>query len=96
MRVDFHPDALAELTAAAQFYESRRPELGVRFLESDEEAASRVAASPNAWRLIGDDVRRCITRVFPYGVLYTVESDSILIVAVAHLAREPEYWKPRL
>jgi toxin ParE1/3/4 len=96
MRVDFHPEALEELQAAAHFYESRRPRLGLRFIESVEEAAARIAASPNTWRQINEDVRRCLTRVFPYGVLYTLESDSILIVAVAHLAREPGYWKARL
>jgi toxin ParE1/3/4 len=42
-----------------------------------------------------EDVRRCLTRVFPYGILYTIERELILILAVAHLAREPDYWKPR-
>jgi len=96
MRVDFHPDAQAELEAAAQYYESRRPGLGARFIEAVEEAAARIAASPGMWRAIDEDVRRCLTRVFPYGVLYVLEPDSILIVAIAHLAREPGYWKPRL
>ena len=96
MRVDFHPEALAELEAAAQFYESRKAGLGVRFIEAVEEAASRIAASPSTGRRVDEDVRRCLTRVFPYGVLYSVEHDSILIVAVAHLARESGYWKARL
>jgi hypothetical protein len=65
MRVDFHPRALAELQAAAEFYETRRHGLGLRFIESVEEAASRIAASPTTWRQIDDDVRRCLTRVFP-------------------------------
>jgi hypothetical protein len=33
--------------------------------------------------------------VFPYRVLYTLEPDSILIVAIAHLARKPRYWEAR-
>jgi hypothetical protein len=41
-------------------------------------------------------VRRCLTHVFPYGVLYTVEPDFILIVAVMHGSREPGYWKRRV
>ena len=64
MRVDFHPEALAELQAAAEFYESRRPGLGLRFIAAVEESASRIAASPAVGRRVDDDVRRCLTRAF--------------------------------
>jgi deoxyribonuclease V len=36
---------------------------------------------------------RCLTRKFPYGILYTVEEDNILILGVMHCSREPGYWK---
>lgn len=36
-------------------------------------------------------MRRCLTRVFPYGVLYSIEEDSVLILAVMHCSREPGY-----
>ncbi len=44
---------------------------------------------------IDKDVRRCMTRKFPYGILYTIEEDYILILAVMHCNREPNYWKNR-
>ena len=37
-----------------------------------------------------------MTYTFPYGILYTVERDSILILAVMHCSRKPGYWKRRL
>ena len=43
-----------------------------------------------------EDVRRCLTRIFPFAVLYTIEQDFILIVAVMHWSREPGYWRDRL
>jgi hypothetical protein len=48
------------------------------------------------WRIIDEDVRRCLTHVFPYSILYTIELEFVFIVAVAHCAREPGYWKERL
>jgi hypothetical protein len=33
--------------------------------------------------------------VFPFGVLYTVQNDTITVFAVMHLSREPGYWKSR-
>lgn len=38
----------------------------------------------------------CIAQAFPFGILYTIEADFILIVAVMHFSREPGYWKKRL
>jgi hypothetical protein len=41
-------------------------------------------------------VRRCLTRVFPYAVLYTLEADYALIVAVMHCHQKPGYWRHRV
>jgi hypothetical protein len=46
--------------------------------------------------VVEQDVRRCRARVFPYAVLYTIEADYILIVAIAHGKRRPGYWRHRL
>ena len=37
-----------------------------------------------------DDVRRCLTSRFPYGVLYSIETDEVFILAVMHLNRNPD------
>ena len=58
-------------------------------------AVEVILEDPLRWRPFDEDVRRCLTRVFPYGILYTIESDFVLIVAVAHCSREPGYWKHR-
>jgi hypothetical protein len=55
-----------------------------------------IIEKPEQWKLLEKDVRRCLTRVFPYAVLYTIEPDYILIVAVMHCHREPGYWKKRI
>jgi hypothetical protein len=95
MRIEFHAQALAELQGAAEYYESHESGLGARFLDLVDEALERIAQDPLAWQLVDEDVRRCLMRVFPFGILYTIEPEFILIQAVAHLAREPGYWLSR-
>jgi len=95
MRLEFHAEALAELQSAAEYYESRQAGLGVRFLDVVGEALERITRDPIAWAPADDDVRRCLTRVFPFAILYTIEPEFILILAIAHLAREPGYWASR-
>ncbi|MEK7783580.1 MAG: type II toxin-antitoxin system RelE/ParE family toxin [Candidatus Binatota bacterium] len=96
MRYDFHPEALEEYQEAALYYAEHDPGLALRFVEAVEETIQRILEAPTRWRILDEDVRRCLTRVFPYGVLYTVEPDFVLIVAVMHCSREPGYWKQRV
>ena len=96
MNYEFHPEALQEYQEASLYYAERDPQLASRFIQSVEAAIGRILEAPERWRTIDEDVRRCLTRVFPYGILYTIETDYVLIVAVMHCSREPGYWKSRL
>jgi toxin ParE1/3/4 len=53
---------------------------------------------PEAWPLWPGrvDVRRRVLRRVPNSILYLVEADAIVIVAVAHHRRRPGYWLSRL
>ena len=96
MNWDFHPEALEEYELAASYYAERDPELQLRFIESIENSIERILEAPTRWRVIDEDVRRCLAQVFPYGILYTIEADFVLIVAVMHFSREPGYWTRRI
>jgi len=96
MRYEFHPEALVEYEAAALYYAERDPAVAQRFVAAVEDAIDRILDSPTRWRVLDEDVRRCLTRVFPYGVLYTIEPEFVLIVAIMHCSREPGYWKRRV
>lgn len=96
MKVAFHPEARLEYREAAAFYEERRPGLGAAFSREIEGAIEQILEAPDRWRFIEQDVRRCLAHIFPYGVLNTVESDFVLIIAVAHGSRKPGYWRERL
>jgi len=96
MKYVFHPAALTKYSEAVEFYSQRRVELAQAFINAVEEAIFRIVDSPTRWAFVEEDIRRCLTRQFPYGILYTVEEDYILIVAVMHCSREPGYWKKRV
>lgn len=55
-----------------------------------------IAEFPLAVPLIRIGIRKKVLLHFPYNVLYSVESDTLLIVAVAHQKRRPNYWRSRL
>jgi toxin ParE1/3/4 len=95
MTFDFHPEALAELSHAAGYYAEQSPGLELRFLAEVERAIDRISADPERWRTFAGDVRRALVHVFPFGVLYTLHNEAVVVLAVMHLSREPGYWKSR-
>jgi hypothetical protein len=93
--VRFHPAAEAEMVAAAVYYEQQLADLGKRFLVSVQEAVSKIQIDPQLYPVVDLDVRRCLTRTFPFGILYRELPKHIVVVAVMHLHRDPDYWKNR-
>jgi toxin ParE1/3/4 len=96
MRYEFHPEALEEYRQATTWYTERDPRIAGEFVEAIEDAIKRIRESPMRRRVIEEDIRRCLTHVFPYAILYTIEPDFLLVVAVMHCSREPNYWKTRI
>jgi hypothetical protein len=96
MIVRFIRAARDELDGAIRYYDSQRAGLGDEFKTEVDAALDRIEFWPNAWSSAGNDVRVCHTKRFPYGVVYLIDSDTIVVIAVAHLHRRPGYWNRRL
>jgi plasmid stabilization system protein ParE len=95
MKYVFHPEALTEYAETVQYYTAERIELAQAFINAVENAIYRVRKSPTLYALIDEDLRRCMIHKFPYGIIYTIEPDYILILAIMHCSREPRYWENR-
>lgn len=90
------PEALAEIEQAAIYYDQHGLGLGDEFVNEIEATIQRVILQPEAWSIYQHGTRHCLTNRFPYSVIYRTHPDFILIVAIAHLRREPGYWSQRV
>lgn len=91
----FLPAAREELFAAAEYYEAASPGLGAEFVEDVERAVGRLSTFPKHGSPYVSDTRRIILRRFPFDIVYLESDSELLIVAVAHQARRPFYWRSR-
>ena len=91
----FHPEAEAEFNMAIDYYEGCAAGLGTDFTIEVYSTIEQIIAHPKAWIVLEDEVRRNLTRRFPYGILYAIDSEQIFILAVMNLHRDPDYWKHR-
>jgi toxin ParE1/3/4 len=101
LRLVFVPAALAELSAASEWYEHQRPGLGGEFIEAAEAAMARAAEAPLQCPREPDvparlNLRRAQVHGFPYSVTFQVRPDRLRVLAFAHHARVPGYWTSRL
>jgi hypothetical protein len=96
LKVRFLSPASIGLDEAIRYYDHQLPGLGFRFLQEVEVSIDRMKLMPEAWTKIGEQTRRCLIKGFPYALLYILETDEILITAVAHLHRDPQHFRNRI
>lgn len=89
-------EARDELVAGVDFYDSEYSGLGQDFAVEVRRLCRLIAESPTAGIELRPGVRRRILRRFPYSILYTLENNKVLIIAVAHQTRRPGYWHYRV
>lgn len=92
MRVIFSEYAHFELTDATAYYELEFEGLGARFRNEVAVALKRITSNPEAWAVERGTIRKCLLHKFPYKILYSIETDHIFVIAVAHQHRRPDYW----
>ena len=96
MKFRLLPSAASELRAAALYYETQVSGLGHDFIQEVRATISRISQWPEAWQPLDEEIRRCRTHRFPYGIIYAVENGDVLILSVMHLHRHPDSWRKNL
>jgi plasmid stabilization system protein ParE len=91
MRVIFSPEARTEFNEAVQYYDQQRQGLGDELRAEIREFLPRLQRAPLTFPVERGDIRRLILARFPYKLLYSVESDHVYVIALAHRRRTPGY-----
>ena len=94
--LEFLPEAAAEVECVPGDHEARSPGLGARFRAEIESSCAAIVQHPLLWRLRPAGYRRVNLPGFPYYIAFVLEQDLILIVAVAHSSRHPDYFRNRI
>lgn len=96
MQITFSLEAQQEFIEAERYYNHQVHNLGNVFREEIIQALSRIRAWPSSCPVELKSIRRLTLSRFPYKLLYSIETDHIYIIAIAHQHRAPDYWINRL
>lgn len=82
MNVEFHPQAEEEFVGAVDYYEAREVNLGLAFAREIRATVLRILERPSAWPIVETGIRRCLARRFPYSILYAIDGETLMVLAV--------------
>jgi len=95
MRIDFHPAATSELEFSANWYAERSLDAARGFAVSVDAAIEKIQRSPGRFPRIDSCHRSCSVERYPFQIVFRHDDARILIVAVAHAKRRPDFWRGR-
>ena len=95
MTVRLRPEAESDLDETARWYEAQRSGLGSEFLDEVLRALSAISDQPEGFPVVHREIRRAITRRFPFGVYFLVGRTDLIVLAIMHGSRDPSSWKSR-
>jgi len=95
-KLEATPGADLDIEAAFDWYEVEEPGLGSEFLGELRVTYQRILDHPLSYQELRSGIRRALTRRFPYAIFFSIEPETIVIVAVLSTARDPAEWQRRI
>ncbi|CAN5796825.1 hypothetical protein BH20VER1_BH20VER1_00520 [soil metagenome] len=97
-RLIVRAEAEADVTEAALWYDGRETGLGSELVLEVRAAIRRAVENPAHYPLLRHrpEVRRILSRRFPYRIFFIVRDDALIVFAVIHAARHDRHWRERL
>ena len=92
----FIAPARREFLLEIAYYAAIQPDLGARFANRVQEAVARAIAFPLAGSPAPANTRRIFVQDFPFALIYRSDQSGVVIFALAHHLRDPDYWQPRV
>ena len=93
--VRFHPGATEDVRGARRWYAERSAIAAGAFVTELGSSVEQVLKAPERWPRYLSGTRRYYFPNFPFTLVYRVEDDRVVVIAVAHHRRKPAYWNKR-
>ncbi len=87
--------AEVDFTESLTWYAERSVDAATDFDEEFDRALAQIAADPELFPLCDAQHRYFLLRRFPFRIIYRIVRNDIVVIAVAHGSRSPDYWAQR-
>ena len=87
--------AETEFAESLRWYAERNIEAAIDFDAEFDRAIGLIGEHPERYPRCDDRHRFFLMRRFPFQIIYRIQGETVVIIAVAHTARQPDYWTRR-
>jgi plasmid stabilization system protein ParE len=87
--------AEVDFTESLKWYAERSIEAANDFDAEFNRAITQITADPERFPMCDVRHRYFLLRRFPFRIIYRITNSEILVIAVAHGSRSPDYWTSR-
>ena len=94
-RVEYLEDARVDFDESFTWYEQRSQAAAFGFVLAMDEAIASILEDPHRFPRTHGECRYYKLRRFPFRVVFRDETERLVIVAIAHAKRHPDYWRRR-
>ena len=81
--------AEGHIQSAYHWYEQQKNGLGNNFLDAIDIALLSIQSNPMFYSFRRKNIRGCITKRFPYIILFYIKQNNIRVVSVFHMSMKP-------
>jgi hypothetical protein len=92
VKVQFTNVARQEYLEAIDYYNSLRDGLGYEFAIEIDEGIQNIQRYTSAWQRLSTGIRRYLIKRFPFGIIYSSEKDTIVVLSIMNLHQKPKNW----
>jgi plasmid stabilization system protein ParE len=90
------PEAEDDLKDAFSWYEDKRTGLGYDFLLQVDAGINFIVRNPEIYPIEYKSTRKHLIKRFPFKIIYLVEDEKIIVLAVIHGKRRPDLTRKRI
>ena len=96
MRVRISEEALQDLNEGFLFYEAQEVGVGDYFIACLRADIEGLRISAGIHRVLYQDYHRLLSKVFPYGIFYTMDCEGAVVWAIVDLRKDPAWIEQKL
>jgi plasmid stabilization system protein ParE len=94
--IEFTSGARADFDESFDWYAERSERAAVGFAEAADDAITKIVENSSRFARTIRGCQDCSLKRYPFRVVFQMTEEPVLIVAIAHAKRRPNYWQHRV
>ena len=94
-KIEYLRKARDDFDQSFDWYAERSAEAAIGFAVAVDDAIDRVLEDPSRFPTLSGSCAYCSLRRYPFRLVFRDEPNRLIVIAIAHAKRRPNFWQDR-